>query len=176
MHALTQQPALIAALAVAIMAAVTDLRARIVPNRLVAAGLLAGVALQAWTLGPFGAWRALLGAAVGLAIFLPFYLLGGMGGGDVKLMAALGACLGAAGAVRVALVASLFGAVFALAAAARHGALRRCLLRTGRLLASWLTRGPRPAQDLTLDAPGAIAIPYAVAIAAGAVLCVLVQP
>ena len=61
MHALTQQPALIAALAVAIMAAATDLRARIVPNRLVAAGLAAGFVLQAWTLGAFGAWRAFAG-------------------------------------------------------------------------------------------------------------------
>jgi prepilin peptidase CpaA len=176
MHPLAQQPALVAALAVALLAAATDLRARIVPNWLVASGLCAGVLLQAWTLGAPGLGRALLGAAVGFGVFLPFYLLGGMGGGDVKLMAALGACLGAFDVMRVALAASLLGAVLALAVAGRHGLLRRSLARTGRLLASWFTRGPRTQPDLTLDAPGALTIPYALPIAGGAMLCVLVLP
>ncbi len=44
-----------------------------------------------------GALYALAGAAAGFAVFLIFYLLGGMGGGDVKLMAGFGALLGAGG-------------------------------------------------------------------------------
>src|SRR5262249_40950955 len=113
MHAWIQQPALVTSLAIALCAALTDLRWRIVPNSLVMAGWIAGMALQTWASGGTGALRALIGSAVGLAIFLPFYLLGGMGGGDVKLMAALGACLGPVQILRVALMAALLGAVLA---------------------------------------------------------------
>ncbi|HKY32826.1 MAG TPA: A24 family peptidase [Candidatus Polarisedimenticolia bacterium] len=171
-----EQPALLAALAVALTAAATDLRSRTVPNALVLAGLVSGVALHALGAGSRGALLALAGAAAGFALFLPFYLLGGMGGGDVKLMAALGACLGPTSIVRVAVAASLLGAVLALAFAARAGLLRRTLSRTGRLLAAWATRGPRPLPEISLEAPGALAIPYALPIAAGALLATLVTP
>ncbi len=80
---------LIAALALAI---VTDLRARIIPN-----GLNAAIALAAplwwWTTGvdlwPGAALQiGIAGAA--LAVFMAAFAIGAMGGGDVKLIAALG--------------------------------------------------------------------------------------
>ena len=46
-----------------------------------------------------GAGSALLGTLAGASVFLIFYLLGGMGGGDVKLMAGFGALLGSEAAV-----------------------------------------------------------------------------
>ncbi|MDX2181298.1 MAG: A24 family peptidase [Bryobacteraceae bacterium] len=74
--------------AVALAAAATwfDLRERRIPNWLCAAGFALGVALH---------WRdGLLGAALAMAIYAPLYLLRGVGAGDVKLMAAVGAIAG----------------------------------------------------------------------------------
>jgi len=174
MPPMLKDPAVLTALLVAVMAAVTDLKARIVPNVLIIVGLALGFGLQIHASGTPGLIRALEGAAIGLLVFLPFYLAGGMGAGDVKLMAALGACLGPMEILRVALVASLVGALMALALASRRGALGRVLRSTGGLIAAWFTRWPRRIPELTLEAPGNLSIPYAVAIAAGAAMvCIL---
>ncbi len=167
MQMLLEQPALIGAMAIAAAATVTDLRSRTVPNRLTAAGAALGLCLNFWTAGTAGLGRSIAGAAAGFCLFLPFFLLGGMGGGDVKLMGALGACAGALLIVQTALAASIAGALLALAVAAKSGLMRRTLANTGRLLARWARRGPRPDPELNLDAPGVLSIPYAVPIAAG---------
>ena len=76
-------------------ASVEDLWRRRISNFTVLAGLVAGLALQVtargWRSG-LGAWAG--GAAIGFLIFLVFFLAGGMGAGDIKLMAAFGSCLG----------------------------------------------------------------------------------
>ena len=170
---LTSHPEMIAALILALIAATTDLRSRRVPNWLVVSGATVGFLLNAWAFGGSGVVRSLLGGVVGLCIFLPFFLLRGMGGGDVKLMGALGMCLGVAGIVQTALLASIAGALLALAVAARHGALGRTFANTGRLLRFWFSHGLRPSEELSLDSPRALKIPYAVPIAAAAVMVVL---
>jgi len=166
------QPAMMVAVAIALTAVVTDLRTRTVPNALVACGALAGFAVNVWTLGGTGAVRSIGGMAAGLAVFLPFFLLRGMGAGDVKLMGALGACLGALAVLQTALVAAFAGAILAVAAALRGGMLARTLANTGRLLGSWVRRGPRPSEEMSLDNPRALKIPYALPIAAGALFIV----
>jgi len=166
------QPAMIVAVAVALTAALTDLRTRRVPNVLVAAGAAAGLAANVWSSGAAGVSRSIAGAAVGFAVFLPFYLLRGMGAGDVKLMGALGACLGALAILQTALVAAFAGAALAVAVAARSGLLARTLANTGRLLGSWMRRGPRVSMEMSLDNPKALKIPYALPIAAGALFIV----
>ena len=92
-----------------------DTRTQRIPNALVGATLLAGGAVQLGTHGSAGIGLALGGIAVGLLFFLPLYVAGAMGAGDVKLMAALGALIGpqtAAIAVAFTLVA---GSILALA-------------------------------------------------------------
>jgi len=170
---MTHQPELIVALIVALCAALTDLSARRVPNRLVLMGAVAGLCLATWSTGMAGFLQSLFGAIAGMLIFLPFYLLRGLGAGDVKLMGALGACMGFIAVIQTALIASLFGAFLALATAVRHKALGRTLANTGRLLASWVMRGPRPPAELTLDNPRTLKIPYAVPIALGAAFVIL---
>lgn len=167
---ITQQPTALAALTLALAAAATDLRSRTVPNGLVAAGAAVGLLLNCFEAGMPGGTRSVLGAVAGLAVFLPFYLLGGMGGGDVKLMGALGACVGPMPALKMAVAAAAAGAVLAIVVAARRGVLARTLSGAGRLMGSWLTRGPRPDPELTLENPQALTIPYALPIAAGALL------
>ena len=71
-----------------------DIQQHRIPNILSLGGLLLGITLQAWASGLSGVMAGVGGAAVGLGIFLPFYLAHGMGAGDVKLMGAVGAFLG----------------------------------------------------------------------------------
>jgi prepilin peptidase CpaA len=94
-------------------AVITDLRARIIPNVLVLSGALSGVLLAGLHPEGIGLLRALGGLALGLAIFLPLYLLRAMGAGDVKLMAMAGAFLGYAAIAEAALWVLLTGGVLA---------------------------------------------------------------
>ncbi len=164
---------MIVALALAAAAAVWAMRKRRIPDGLVLAGAVSGLALGAWSSGGSGLVTSLLGGLAGFLVFLPFCLLRGMGAGDVKLMGALGTCLGSLAILQVALAASFAGAILALAAAARHGQLAGTFRNTGRLLASWATRGPRVSEELSLENPKALKIPYALPIAAGSFLIVI---
>jgi prepilin peptidase CpaA len=67
-----------------------------VPNWLTFHLILAGLAFAAWNHGSAGFVWALEGAALGLALLLPLYAIGGMGAGDVKLLAGVGAWVGPA--------------------------------------------------------------------------------
>ncbi len=82
-------------LAALIIAVVTDLKDQRIPNWLTFTLALAGLAFHGVTGGLDGLGFSLIGLAIGLGVMLPPYLIGVMGGGDVKLMAAVGACLGA---------------------------------------------------------------------------------
>ena len=135
------------------VAAVTDLRARRIPNWLVGAGLVSGIGLHVWLDGPQGALLALLGAGLGLAILLPLYVVRALGAGDVKLLAALGAILGPALLVSVAIYAAIAGGVMSIVVLAHQ---RRLAVFFGEVLVSH-----RPP-----SLSGATA-PYAVAIACG---------
>src|SRR6187402_2302320 len=79
---------------IALAACMTDLRTRRVPNALTLGAALAAVAFHAATSAGSGLLFAVLGWGVGLLMFLPLFALRGIGGGDVKLLAALGAWLG----------------------------------------------------------------------------------
>lgn len=73
--------------------ALSDLRYRIIPNALVLLGL--GLAVGVSLVHPdFTFLESLFGAMTGLVVFLPFYLLRWMGGGDVKLFSVVGAYAG----------------------------------------------------------------------------------
>ena len=69
--------------------------------------MAAGILCGAWNGGARGAAMAVAGAGAGFAVFLLFHLLGGLGGGDVKLMAAFGALLGPSDVLTAAVLARL---------------------------------------------------------------------
>jgi prepilin peptidase CpaA len=87
--------------------------------------LAGGFGWQIGTDGWMGALHALGGAAAGFAVFLAFYLLGGMGGGDVKLMAGFGALLGTGRLIEAALWTAAVGGLFALWAVGFNWVRRR---------------------------------------------------
>ena len=85
------------ALFLGLAASVEDLMRRQVSNWIPVSALVAGLGIHWAERGWKGAGNSLLAAVCGFGVFLIFYMLGGMGGGDVKLMAGFGALLGAAG-------------------------------------------------------------------------------
>ncbi len=92
-----------------------DLRRRAIANWINVAGLVAGLVYHTADRGLRGLGWSAGGAAVGFAVFLIFYCLGGMGAGDLKLMAAFGALLGPAGILLAALLTAPLGALMAAA-------------------------------------------------------------
>lgn len=125
-------------------AVATDLRGRSIPNWLTGGGAAAGIGCGAWTGGAPGAGSALAGAAAGFAVFLLFHWLGGLGGGDVKLMAAFGALLGHRDVLPAAILAAIAGAVLAaiwLACRPRAAAIPYApAIAAGAWLALWARR------------------------------------
>src|SRR5436309_3229359 len=97
-----------AAILTALVLAVSifDLRERRIPNFLVLPAACIGLGLNL-----YGGWDGLLfsaqGLAVGLTLLFVPYLLGAMGAGDVKFLAAIGAFVGAVGVARVLLLSLL---------------------------------------------------------------------
>jgi prepilin peptidase CpaA len=104
------------AILVGLAATVDDLTRRQIANWIPVAALAGGLGWQIGQNGWIGGWYALAGAAAGFAVFLIFYLLGGMGGGDVKLMAGFGALLGVPGVLWAALLTAGVGGILALGA------------------------------------------------------------
>ncbi len=102
-------------IALGCFAVVDDLRRGAISNWVnltaIASGLLYHFIHQGW----LGLLLASAGAALGFSIFLALYCLGGMGGGDVKLMAAFGALLGPLGILTAAVLASAVGGLMAVA-------------------------------------------------------------
>ena len=114
------------AVLVGLAATVDDLARRQIANWIPAAALAGGFGWQIGQEGWMGAVHALAGAAAGFAVFLVFYLLGGMGGGDVKLMAGFGALLGTGRLIEAALWTAGVGGLLALGVLG-YQALRRSL-------------------------------------------------
>ena len=149
-------------------AMITDLRAHRIPNALVLTGALAGLLLAGLTPGGIGFLRALGGLVLGLAMFLPMYLLRAMGAGDIKLMAMTGAFLGFPAIAEAALWVLLAGGALALAFALRRGVARRMAGNLRDMLFSAAASVQiRALPDFSAGPQTAARLPYAVAIALG---------
>ena len=142
-------------LVVAVAATAEDLWRRRVSNVITVGAFVAGLATQSWLFGLEGTGSALLGGVYGFMVFLIFYLLGGMGGGDIKLMAALGTIVGDEKIWLAAVLTGILGALMAL------------LYLAGRRAWQWL--GHAPQQGESVPARKAY-IPYAPAISLGMLL------
>jgi prepilin peptidase CpaA len=98
-----------------VIAGVSDLRSRRIPNSLVAVLALLGIGYSAAALGSrAGAVSAFAGAGIGLAVWLPFYALHMVGAGDVKFFAAGSVWLGPRFALYAAALSAILGGVLAL--------------------------------------------------------------
>jgi prepilin peptidase CpaA len=151
-------------------ACVTDFRSRRIPNVLTFGASAAAIVFFGVANGWAGSLWSLGGWAVGCALFLPWFLLGGMGAGDVKLLAALGAWVGPLTAVWLALYAGIAGGVFGLVVSLYGGYLGQVLTNVWGLLTFWRVMGVQPHPELTLRSGSGPRLPYAFPITAGAVV------
>lgn len=152
-----------------------DLSTRRIPNWLVLAGLIAAIGCSVtatYTAGnqpsagsTLGLANSLIGALSGLVIMLPLYALRAMGGGDVKLMAAIGAFLGPMQVLGAALLTFIAGGVLSLIAALWSGSLMRVL--SNLRLMGLVTVAGRSAGLSLKDVQTTGRLPYAIAIAVG---------
>lgn len=126
------------------------------------------IAVAAGLHGGSGLTASLAGWAVGLGLFIPFFLLGGMGAGDVKLLAAVGAWLGVPGVVWAALYGALCGGVLALFLSVRQGYVLSAFKNIWLLLTHWRVAGLGPVAGVTLADGTGPKLPYAIPIALGA--------
>lgn len=156
-----------------LLACILDVKQRRIPNWLTGPALLAGLLLHLLS----GGWSG-LGSSLGAllicgAVFLLFYVAGGMGAGDVKLIAALGALLGVSDVVPLLAFTAIFGGALAVLMAMRHGRLRETVFNVGTILSHHSQRGLIPHPDLNVKNGATLRLPYAVAIAGGTCLTLL---
>jgi prepilin peptidase CpaA len=156
----------LAFLTLVVLAGVSDIRTRRIPNALTVTGLGIALALRGAT-GVEPLAMGLVGALVAFVPAVPLVLLGGLGGGDAKLLAAVGAFVGPAGLPMTLLVTALMGGAIGAITVVRRGAFGPTVTRCRAILARpfGMSDAPLP----RLGAPGAIGIPYGVAIGVGAV-------
>jgi prepilin peptidase CpaA len=157
---------------IALVAAVWDLATRRIPNVLTFGAALAAFAVHAYVGGWSGVGTALAGWAAGVVLLLPVFALGGMGAGDVKLLAAIGAWLGPVAAVWVALYSGVAGGVMGLVVAVFSGYLGQAFTNVFSLLMHWRIVGFKPAPELTLSTHRGPRLAYAVPILAGLMVTV----
>ena len=124
-----------------VLVGVEDLLTHRIPNWLTVSGAVAGLVVMITKGGIWpgiGWWAAGLGA--GLGMLMPFYLAGGMGAGDVKALAGLGALTGFSGLLASFVYATALGGIVAVVLLLQKGLLGRSIHRMGFLL-TWLWGG-----------------------------------
>jgi len=144
------------------IATFTDLRSRRIPNWLVLPFLPLGIVVSGWLHGWHGVMQSLEGMGAGLLIFGIFFWMGGMGAGDVKLCAAIGAWIGPSQLFIALVLTGLAGGVMVIAWAAYAGFLRDLFKGTGDLVF-----GGEKRSEVKLSNPMRRKMPYAPAIAIG---------
>jgi prepilin peptidase CpaA len=156
---------------VLVEAAVIDGRSLRVPNWLTLHFALGGWAYAYWTGGASLLGWSLAGSAVGLASLMPLYAIGGMGAGDVKLMAGVGAWIGPVFTGWAFLSTALVGGVMGFAMMAASGELARHLALTRSIGREVLTvRDPAALSELAARRkPSMMLLPYGIPIAIGTI-------
>ena len=176
MHLLASAPpanSILVALALTIVAAAwTDFHEWRIPNRLLAPSAAAALMLSIFLPGGQGVMLSLLGAVAGIVIFLPLYLLKGMGAGDIKLMGVIGLYVGPDLTLDIALLTALIGGVWVIV-------LLNHELSTGRSKAFFESilrnyTGEKNSHNKRYPQNKSLLIPYGVVIAIGTLVAVFI--
>jgi len=162
---------LLGAVLVALVGAVSDIRSARIPNRLTYIALLAALPLRTALLGLAGLKSGAIGILVAGGLFLLLFVIGAMGGGDMKLMAAVGAWVGSTQVLKLILVSALAGGVLAIGSIIFRNVVGETIRNTMRLVYYRLTSGLQPHPELNVQSVSSQRVPYGVAIAVGVLSC-----
>lgn len=154
------------------VAAIYDWRFRRIPNWLVVTGFCSGVSLQTALFGWRGLKEAALGCAAAFAVYFVLFALRAMGGGDVKLMAAIGSMTGPSNWLNIFILASVLGGIIAVVLILSRGTLTRTLRNVLSAVRNFLRlKAPyRENPELDISHPQAVTLPHGISIALGCFL------
>jgi prepilin peptidase CpaA len=166
-----------------VLAAVIDGRQLRVPNWLTFSMVLSGVVYASIRFGWEGLAASVWGAVIGLLLLLPAYAIGGMGAGDVKLLAGVGAWMyasleaarlpiGTATAMFEAFaVSAIAGAVLALGMVLARRSFRKHWDQLCTILTEiWLIRNPQTLSEIAAQRKGQmLLLPYGIPLAIGTI-------
>jgi prepilin peptidase CpaA len=159
----------------ALVGSVFDVKSRRIPNFITFPSILLGLAMHL----ALGGWRQFLSSlAAGLicgVVFLLFYIAGGMGAGDVKLITAVGCIAGMPHVAYLLVLTALSGGVMAVVLALSRGRLQQTIMNVGAIASHHSHAGLRPHPDINLSNVSTLRLPYALAIAGGSLLTLYFQ-
>ncbi len=107
-----------------LVAAITDIRYSRIPNWLTFSLCLFGLAVHSWEQGWEGLFFSLQGLGFGIGCLLLFYIKGGMGAGDVKLLGAIGAIIGPVHIFPAFLMTAILGGLYSFGMMITLGGVR----------------------------------------------------
>ena len=164
----SSQPLSVVLMVVLLLSVWFDMTEHKIPNWITVWGLVCALILRGIA-GSGALWAGLLGGAAGLTLGILLFATGAMGAGDGKLLTAVGAVLGFDTFLLCLPLIGAFGGLLALAVTIRKGTLFATLLRFRELLFYVVSFG-RLGERRTLSTPGAVTVPYGLAVAAGAAM------
>jgi prepilin peptidase CpaA len=147
-----------------------DLKYQRIPNWLTLLAAAGGLLLQSWLYGMAGFGDGFLGLMLSFIVLLPFYASGWFAAGDVKLLMAIGACLGWRSGLMAVMATLLVGAGLALIFLLTRGDLRRYLRRYWLMAKNLLVDGRLVYIPPGTEEAAAVRLPYALAIALGTMI------
>jgi prepilin peptidase CpaA len=161
--------------ACALFGSVFDVKSRRIPNFITLPAFLLGLLMHL----VLGGWKQMFSSlAAGVicgGVFLIFYLAGGMGAGDVKLIMAVGCIAGMPHIAYILVLTALSGGVMAIVLAVSRGRLKETIANVGTLASHHSQEGLQPHPELNIKNVQTLRLPYALAIAGGSLLTLFFQ-
>jgi prepilin peptidase CpaA len=154
----------------AIAGAICDIKTRRIPNWLTSAGALTGLMLHLSLDGRVGLLNAASSGLIAGSIFVLLFIAGGMGAGDVKLIAALAAISGLRALPNLLVYTALTGGILGVAMAIAYGKLKQTLLNVGEIAGHHSRHGVIPHPELNVQNTATLRMPYALPMLAGCLI------
>lgn len=152
------------------IAVVTDWREHKIYNKLLVPSFITALLLHTFQGGGAGLTRSLMGSALGFALLLLPYFMGGMGAGDVKLLAVIGAFGGVFFVLTSFFYGAVIGGLISAFLLARRGALRSTIMHI--LLFPPIVQKPKSHKAMNDESQEKF--PYGIAIALGTLIALFV--
>jgi prepilin peptidase CpaA len=161
-------PLIVAVLGFVPLCMLSDVRSRRIPNPLSVAGVGVGIGLNCHYFGLAGLAMSATGLVLAVGMLLAPFAAGGIGGGDVKMMGALGAMLGPSHILFGLIVGLALGGIIAALHAARRGMQRATVSGFARRISAALKQGSAEPLRMTAGDGSGITLPYSVPLGLGA--------